>query len=88
MAGIAGMVSPTDDILQKIYVLCPRPFVPGEQWADIIPHRMLCFKTNKPIGQTSKGSFVSEVVFEGKTYILALDGIIFNRNEISSDLNF
>ncbi len=92
MAGIAGMVSPTDDILQKSVNICAMSEAIRSRGASgaghfISPHAVFLRRTG-PISQTNKGSFVSELVIEGKTYILTLDGTIFNRSEISSELNF
>jgi len=91
MAGIAGMVCLTDDILQKSVNICAMSEAirsRGDSGAGhyISPHAVFLRRTG-PIGKTGKGSFVSEVAKDGKTYILALDGTIFNRNEIISDLN-
>ena len=91
MAGIAGMVCLTDDILQKSVNICAMSEAIRSRGASgaghyISPHAVFLRRTGL-IGQTGKGSFVSEVAVNGKTYILALDGTIFNRSEISSDLN-
>ena len=91
MAGIAGMVSPTDDILQKSVNICAMSEAIRSRGSSgaghfISPHAVFLRRTG-PISQTSKGSFVSELVVEGKTYILTLDGTIFNKREISSELN-
>ncbi|NLB78580.1 MAG: asparagine synthase (glutamine-hydrolyzing), partial [Clostridiaceae bacterium] len=91
MAGIAGMVSPTDDILQKSVNICAMSEAIRSRGASgaghfISPHAAFLRRTGS-VGPTSKSSFVSELVIEGKTYVLTLDGTIFNKKEICSDLS-
>ncbi|MGI6085151.1 MAG: asparagine synthase (glutamine-hydrolyzing) [Acetivibrionales bacterium] len=91
MAGIAGMVSPTDDIMQKSVNICAMSEAIRSRGASgaghfISPHAAILRRIGSA-GAKNEMSFVSELVIEGKTYVLSLDGTIFNYKEFCSDLN-
>jgi asparagine synthase (glutamine-hydrolysing) len=91
MAGIAGMVSLTGDIMQKSVNICAMSEAIRSRGASgaghfISPHAAFLRRIG-PVYSKCGGSFVSELVIEGKTYVLTLDGTIFNRKEFCLDLN-
>lgn len=90
MAGIAGMVSASEDILQKSVNICAMSEAIRTRGASgaghyISPHAAFLRRIG-PFGPKSGSSFVTELFIEGKTYVLTLDGTIYNKKELSCDL--
>ncbi len=91
MAGIAGMVSPFEDILQKSVNICAMSDAiraRGSSGAGhfISPHAAFIRRVGI-VNPIHGNTFVSELVIEGKTYVLILDGTIYNQKELCRDIN-
>ena len=90
MSGIAGMVNPFENILLKSMNICTmadaiRTRGPNGTGHFISPHAALL----KRIGSASAsdgGPTVTKIPLEGKTYVLMLDGIIYNAEELCTEL--
>lgn len=91
MAGIAGMVSTEEDILQKCVNICTMSDAIRTRGSSGAGHflspRAALLKRVGTINPNDGNNSVSELVIEGKTYVLIMDGTIFNQNEIWRDLN-
>ena len=90
MSGIAGMVNPFEDILLKSVNLSAmsdaiRTRGPDGAGHFLSPHAALLRRVG-PVGPSNSSSYVSEVHFEGKTYVITLDGVLFNCKELLSEL--
>lgn len=91
MAGIAGMVSPIEDILQKSVNICAMSDAiraRGSSGAGhFISQHAAFLRRIGSINPILGNSFVSELVLDGKTYVLLLDGDIYNQKELCHDIN-
>jgi asparagine synthase (glutamine-hydrolysing) len=91
MAGIAGMVSPDEDILQKCVNICAMSDAIRTRGSSGAGHfispRAAFLRRVSAINPIHDSNFISEQVVEGKTYVLIMDGTIFNQSELYQDLN-
>lgn len=90
MSGIAGIVSPAEDILQKSVNLCCMSEAirtRGMTGAGcyISPNAAFLKRTG-PFGPSCGGALVSEHLIEGKSYAITMDGTIYNTKELAADL--
>lgn len=90
MSGIAGMVNPLEDILLQSVNICAmsdaiRSRGPNGAGHFLSPHGVFLKRVGW-VGPNDDGSLVTEVKYEGKTYVLALDGVLYNEKEIRSEL--
>lgn len=91
MAGIAGMVSPFEDILQKSVNICAMSDAIRARGSNgaghfISPHAAFLRRV-ATVNPIHGSTFVSELVIEGKTYVIILDGTIYNQKELCGDIN-
>ncbi len=90
MSGIAGMVNPLEDLLLQSVNICAmsdaiRSRGPNGAGHFLSPRSVLL----KRVGWTSPqhgGPTVTELAVEGKTYVLTLDGVLYNEEELLSEL--
>lgn len=89
MSGIAGMANLTEDILQKSISLCAMSDAIGSRGITgagyfISDHVAFLRRIGEfgPNGNT----FVAELSLKGKTYVLVLDGTIYNLKELACGL--
>lgn len=90
MSGIAGMVNPFEDIMLKSVNICAMSDAIRSRGADgaghfIAPHAALIRRIGCTI-KTQRGTAITEISHEGKTYVLALDGVLYNEKDLLSEL--
>ena len=88
MSGIAGMVNPFENILIKSINISAASELIKSRGTHGAAHffcdnAVLLKRINNP-GEISP---IAELIHEGKTYILILDGTIYNSQELKSELN-
>lgn len=90
MAGIAGMVSTDEEILRKSVNICAMSDAiraRGSTGAGyFFSSQAALLKRSGTTDHVRGTDLVSELVVEGKTYVLLLDGTIFNLKELGRDL--
>lgn len=91
MAGIAGMVSTDEEILQKSVNICAmsdairaRGSIAAGYFFSSRAALLQRSNASDPVRRTDHAS---ELVVEGKTYVILLDGTIFNLKELVRDLS-
>lgn len=90
MSGIAGMVNPFEDILLKSVNICAvsdaiRTRGPIGAGYFISPHAALLRRVGS-MSPLNGGSSVTEATVDGKTYVITLDGVLYNGKELRSEL--
>ncbi len=90
MSGIAGMVNPYENIQLKSVNICAmsdaiRTRGPNGAGHFLSPHAAFLRRVGSE-SLINGGPSVTEITFEGKTYIITLDGILYNQNELLSEL--
>ncbi len=90
MSGIAGIVNSAEDILRKSVNLCGMSEairtrgVTGAGY--YISSNAALLSRIGPFGPNSGDSFVTELIIEGKSYAITMDGTIYNSKELAADL--
>ncbi len=90
MSGIAGMVNPFEDIQLNSVNICAmsdaiRTRGPNGAGYFLSPRAALLRRVGSECPK-NKDISVTEITFEGKTYIVTLDGILYNQQELWSEL--